>query len=141
LSTKEEYLAMLDDAYAQLKDVVRLSGERFHPPEPIIRIEGKQTHIVNFKELVSALNRDPKDLARFLSKEVGSPYTFTSDGSKLIFTTLVKPSLVRSRVEKFINMYVICPICKRPDTKIEKRGRIWVLKCLACGAESPIKKI
>ncbi|MGB9630447.1 MAG: translation initiation factor IF-2 subunit beta [Candidatus Methanodesulfokora sp.] len=141
MGMREEYLKMLDDAYESLKGIIKFSGERFNPPEPIIKVEGKQTHIVNFKELSSALNRDPKIFARFLSKEVGSPYTLTLDGSKLIFTTPVKPSLVKSRIDKFIEIYVICPICHRPDTKIVKSGKIMILKCLACGAESPVKRI
>ena len=140
MSTREEYLEMLRAAKEALPDIVE-SGERFTPPRPIVRWEGKQTHIVNFKELVTALNRDPKLLARYLSKELGSPYFLTEDGRKLILSRKLDPKLVEARIQRFIKTYVICPHCGRPDTVIVKVRRTWVLRCTACGAETPIPKI
>jgi translation initiation factor 2 subunit 2 len=36
---------------------------------------------------------------------------------------------------------VICPICKRPDTKIVKERRFHFLICEACGAKSSIRPV
>ncbi|MCD6348560.1 MAG: translation initiation factor IF-2 subunit beta [Candidatus Korarchaeota archaeon] len=140
MSIKEEYLEMLREARKQLPSVV-VSGERFSPPRPIIAIEGKQTHIVNFKEIATTLNRDPKLMARYLSKELGSPYFLTEDERKLILSRRIDPRQVENRIERFIRTYVICPHCGRPDTVIAKVKKAWILRCLACGAETPIPKI
>jgi translation initiation factor 2 subunit 2 len=37
--------------------------------------------------------------------------------------------------------YVICPVCKRPDTRIVKEKRLSFLVCNACGAKSSIKQL
>lgn len=140
MSTKEEYLEMLKEARKQLPAVVT-SGERFTHPKPVIVIEGKQTHIANFKEIADYLNRDQKLLARYLSKELGSPYFLTEDGRKLILSRRINKRQVENRIERFVKIYVICPHCGRPDTVIEKMKKTWVLRCLACGAETPIPKI
>ncbi|HDM92466.1 MAG TPA: translation initiation factor IF-2 subunit beta, partial [Candidatus Korarchaeota archaeon] len=41
----------------------------------------------------------------------------------------------------FIERYVICPICGRPDTKLVKVKRTLMQKCMACGAETPVPKV
>ncbi len=140
MSTKEEYLEMLRAARERLPKGVVVSGERFTPPTPVVIIEGRQTHLINFKEICDALNRDPKLVARYLSRELGSPYMMTG-GGKLILSRRIDPQLVDARVKRFIERYVLCPICGRPDTKLVKVKRTLVLKCLACGAETPVPKV
>ncbi len=140
MSTREEYLEMLREAREQLPMTI-VSGERFTPPRPIIAIEGRQTHVVNFKEISNSLNRDPKLIARYLSKELGSPYFLTEDERKLILSRRIDPRQVENRLDRFIRTYVICPHCGRPDTVIVKIRRAWILRCMACGAETPIPKI
>ena len=44
-------------------------------------------------------------------------------------------------IKRYVNEYVICPICKRPDTKIVKEKRLYFLQCEACGARSPLRPI
>ncbi|MCD6263176.1 translation initiation factor IF-2, partial [Candidatus Bathyarchaeota archaeon] len=38
----------------------------------------------------------------------------------------------------YTKRYVICPVCKRPDTRIVKEKRLAFLVCEACGARSSI---
>ncbi len=140
MASEEEYLEMLAAARKEAPPVVA-SGERFRPPRPIIVIIGRQTHISNFREIASGLNRDPHLLARFLSKELGSPYFITEESKKLILSRRIDPQLVEARLRKFIERYVLCPVCGRPDTRIVKVRRGWALKCEACGATSPVPKI
>ncbi len=140
MSTKEEYLNMLREARKLLPSVVA-SRERFMPPKPVIIIEGKQTHIANFREITNVLKRAPKLLARYLSKELGSPYFLTEDAKKLILSRRIDPRQVENRIDRFIRTYVVCPHCGRPDTVIVKVKKTWILRCLACGAETPIPKI
>lgn len=140
MSSREEYLLMLTEARKRLPKLV-ISGERFSPPSPVIVIEGKQTHITNFKEIATAINRDPKMIARYLSKELGSPYFLTEDERKLILTRKLDPKQVENRIGRFIRTYVICPHCNRPDTTIVKVKKAWILRCQACGAETPVPKL
>ncbi|HDI85894.1 MAG: translation initiation factor IF-2 subunit beta [Thermoproteota archaeon] len=139
-ATREEYLEMLRAARESAPPVI-VSGERFVPPRPVVVIEGRQTHIVNFREICNELNRDPQMVARYLSKELGSPYFLTENSRKLILSRRIDPHLVEARVKRFIDRYVICPLCKRPDTKLIKVKKALILKCEACGAETPVPKV
>jgi translation initiation factor 2 subunit 2 len=38
----------------------------------------------------------------------------------------------------YTETFVLCSECGRPDTKINKEGRILVLECEACGAHRPV---
>ena len=140
MSSREEYLQMLAEARSKLPKLL-VSGERFSPPRPIVLIEGRQTHVANFKEIVTAVNRDAKMIARYLSKELGSPYFLTEDERKLILSRKIDPKQVENRIERFIRTYVICPHCGRPDTVLVKVKKAWVLRCQACGAETPVPKL
>ncbi|HEX7482192.1 MAG TPA: translation initiation factor IF-2, partial [Candidatus Bathyarchaeia archaeon] len=44
-------------------------------------------------------------------------------------------------LQRYLEGYVICPVCKRPDTKIVKEKRLSFLVCNACGAKSSIKQL
>jgi translation initiation factor 2 subunit 2 len=45
-------------------------------------------------------------------------------------------------MNRLLNIYtqrfVICPVCKRPDTKMDRQERYTFLTCEACGARSPV---
>jgi translation initiation factor 2 subunit 2 len=140
MSSKEEYLKMLAHAREKLPKIL-ISGERFHPPDPEVVIEGGQTHIVNFREIGETLRRDLKLMATFLSKKLGTPYMITEKEKKLVLTGRVRPELIKPRLESFVNTYVICPVCHRPDTTLIRYKRSLILKCNACGAETPVPKI
>jgi len=50
-------------------------------------------------------------------------------------------SLVEKKIDAYIKEFVYCKECKRPDTHIEKEGRIIFLKCEACGAKEYLRRI
>jgi translation initiation factor 2 subunit 2 len=43
-------------------------------------------------------------------------------------------------IRNYVEDYVICSECGRPDTRLVKDGRIPVLRCDACGGHRPVKK-
>ncbi|HIH71333.1 MAG TPA: translation initiation factor IF-2 subunit beta, partial [Methanothermobacter thermautotrophicus] len=49
--------------------------------------------------------------------------------------------LINERIEDYVNKFVICHECNRPDTRIIREGRISLLKCEACGAKAPLKNV
>ena len=46
--------------------------------------------------------------------------------------------MINQKIEKYVKNYVICPVCGKPDTKLIKVDRVLVMKCMACGAVSPV---
>jgi len=38
-----------------------------------------------------------------------------------------------------VNDFVLCPDCKKSDTKLQKEDRVTTAKCMACGAKHTVK--
>jgi translation initiation factor 2 subunit 2 len=129
------YREMLQRAQEQLPRKLE-KYDRFEVPRPHVVVVGRKTVIQNFKEICDTLNRDPKHLLKFLSGEMATLATI--DGTRAIFQGVFKGDTIKNLVETYVERYVICPVCKRPDTRIVKEKRISFLVCEACGARSSI---
>ena len=55
--------------------------------------------------------------------------------SKIMWTNML------FAMNDYVDKYVICHECNRPDTRIIREGRIFLLKCAACGATAPLKTL
>jgi translation initiation factor 2 subunit 2 len=130
-----DYAKLLDRAYSNLPKVVG-TGERFEIPKVVGIRMGRRTILQNLGEISSKLNRDPHHLLKFLSGELATAASL--DGSRAIFQGRFDVGTVTRLLNIYAQRYVICPICNRPDTKIEKEGRFMFLRCEACGARSSI---
>lgn len=113
------------------------SGERFEIPKAKGHIQGSKTIITNFFQIVKALGRDQQHLLKFILKELATPAEIK--GSQVHFGRKVSAARLNETIEKYAKIYVICKTCGKPDTKIIKKDRVDYLKCMACGAQSPIK--
>ena len=130
-----EYNKLLERAYANLPKSVG-TGERFEIPKVVGIRMGRRTIIQNFGEISSRLNRDPHHLLKLLSREMATAAYL--DGARAIFQGRFDVETVTRLLTIYAQRYVICPICNRPDTKMEKEGRYTFLRCEACGAKSSI---
>ena len=91
---------------------------------------------MNFKEIADELQRDPDHLLKFLSGEMATLANF--DGTRAVFQGQFRADSIRNLLEVYANKYVVCPVCKRPDTRIIRERRLYFLQCDACGARSSI---
>lgn len=132
---EKDYRNLLDRAYSQLPEQIT-SYERWTIPRPDVRTVGRRTVIMNFKEIADELRREPKHLLKFLSGEMATLANF--DGTRAVFQGRFRADSIRNLLEVYTNRYVVCPVCKRPDTKIVRERRLWFLQCEACGARSSI---
>lgn len=133
-----DYEKMLDEAYSQLPSEV-FKRERFEVPRPNCTIFGSRTVLHNFMEICDVLNRNPLHFLKFLSKEMATAGAV--EGSRAIFQGKFARDTFERLMERYINEYVKCPVCKRPDTRIVKEKRLYFLICEACGARSSIRPI
>jgi translation initiation factor 2 subunit 2 len=131
----EEYYELLDRALAKVPKKI-LSGERFEYPSVVCTTFGNKTIIYNFAEISNKLNRPTSHLLKYLSKEMATSGTF--DGTRATFQGKFSKETISNILRIYCDRYVICPICKRPDTNIKKEGRFSFLVCEACGAKSSI---
>ncbi len=130
-----DYAKLLDRAYSTLPKSVG-TGERFEIPRVVGIRMGRRTILQNFGDISSKINRDPHHLLKFLSRELATAASL--DGGRAIFQGRFDVQTVTRLLNIYAKRFVICPICNRPDTKVEKEGRYLFLRCEACGARSSI---
>jgi translation initiation factor 2 subunit 2 len=134
----EDYEKMLSEAYEKIKPVESHIG-RFEVPKVEGHIEGTKTIITNFRAIANYIRREPEHFLKFLLNELASPGVIKGD--RLILTRKISSSLINEKISLYVQNYVICKECKKPDTEILKEDRINFIHCLACGAKKPIAKI
>ncbi|MEM2974159.1 MAG: translation initiation factor IF-2 subunit beta, partial [Candidatus Micrarchaeia archaeon] len=93
----------------------------------------------NFDAITSKLRRNPRHIAKYLSKELAAPGVV--EGSRLILNAKLNERIINDKLKEYIVSFVICKQCKRPDTKIVEEDRLPVMICEACGARSAVGKI
>lgn len=132
------YEDLLKKACAQMPEV-SLKHERLELPKLMVNTVGMRTIISNFKEVADALDRDPQHILKFLTREMATAATFQD--SRAIFQGKFRRESFERLLQRYLDSYVVCPICKRPDTRIIKEKRLSFLVCNACGAKSSIKQL
>ena len=133
----DPYEALLKKAYSEMTEVSE-SHERFSVPEAKSYIEGKTTVLENFAEIADVARRDKDHIMKFLLGELGTAGKI--DGNRAIFNGKFESSLINSLVKSYVEDYVICSECGRPDTRLVKDDRYLLLRCDACGGHRPVKK-
>jgi len=133
-----DYRELLKRAHDQLPHEF-FEHKRFEIPKVKSGTIGMRTYIINYKEIAEAMNRDPLHLLRYLSREMATAGSI--NGARAIFQGKFKTDTLDSLIQHYAQEFVICPVCKRPDTKIRKEKRFSFLTCDACGAKSSIRAI
>ena len=114
-------------------------GERFQVPEPDLIVEGKTTVLRNFLEITEAINRSPIQVLQYLLRELGT--AGAQEDRRVVFKGKVTTQQVAERLKAYIDTYVMCSECNRPDTRLVKEDRVAILECDACGARRPVKVV
>jgi translation initiation factor 2 subunit 2 len=135
---KYNYEELLKRACEQMPEV-SLKRERLEMPRLLITTIGMRTIISNFKEVADTLNRDPQHILKFLTREMATAATYHD--SRAIFQGRFQRDSFERLLQRYMESFVICPVCKRPDTKIVKEKRLSFLVCNACGAKSSVKQL
>ena len=117
----ESYEELLKKAKSQLTEI-KQDTNRFEIPKIIGHLEGNKTIISNFSAIAKSLNRDQSHLLKYLLRELASPGGI--DNQRLILGRKLPSSLINSKIEQYVNGFVLCPECKKPDTLLTKEDRI-----------------
>ena len=135
---KYDYDELLKRACSQMPEV-SLKHERLAMPRLYITTVGMRTITSNFNEVADVLNRDPQHILKFLTREMATAATFNDN--RAVFQGKFKRDSFERLLQRYMEGFVTCPVCKRPDTKITKEKRLSFLLCNACGAKSSIKQL
>lgn len=133
------YEQLLDKLYKEVKPIEKTVTERFEVPKVTGHVEGTKTIIDNFKEICSVVRRPQEHILKFLFRELASPGKVEND--RLILNRKLPSKLINEKIERYINEFVICHDCKKPDTELvkDKEHRMTFLHCLACGGKNNVR--
>ena len=129
------YKSLLQRARSKLPEKVT-AHERFQLPDVDVIYEGKTTVLRNFGDLVDQIRREPEQILGTLLKELGTAGSL--DGRRVVFKGRVAAKAIEDKIRGFVELYVLCQECNRPDTHLNKEGRTIILECEACGAHRPV---
>ncbi len=133
----EDYMKGLERAMSRLP-ASKGTEDRFVIPPPKIFYEGKTTVLENFTSIADALNRDPDHLMKFILQEMGTAGKI--EGQHAVFQGRFTEQSLERHIDSYVQEYVICSECHRPDTQLIRSDRVLMLKCEACGAHRPVRK-
>ncbi len=131
------YEALLDEAYEDVE--VSCECGRFEVLKVKGHHEGVRTVISNFGQILTCLRRSPEHVMKFLSKELAS--SVEMKGDRLVLSRKLASKDINDKIEKYVNGFVLCPKCKKPDTELEESKGKAFLRCLACGEKHEVHKI
>ena len=133
----DDYEKLLGEAFEKVKPTEFC--DRFEVKKVEGRHEGTKTLITNFTAIAICVRREPDHIARFLFKELASPGEI--DGDRLILVRKLPSAQINEKVEKYVEKFVKCSNCGKPDTEIIVEGNLTFLKCMACGTKKAIQDI
>ena len=131
-----EYESLLDRARDKIPTEIS-ERARWTLPDPEILIEGNQTIIRNFSELISKMDRDPNHVYQFLLNELGT--SGTRESARVMFKGRIPPKRIRGKIVNYVKSYILCNQCNSPDTHFIKEERRTLMESQACGATRPIR--
>ncbi len=134
----ESYDQLLDRAVEQIPKAV-FESARFQIPQADVATVGNRTIIRNFKVIATALNREPIHLMKYLLREMGA--AGEEQGVQATFQGKFSNAVVDERIRRYAEEFVLCRECGKPDTKLERRERVYMLRCEACGARTSVRGV
>ena len=109
--------------------------DRFVMPKARIEPAGAKTIIINFVEIAGSLRRDEGHLLKFILKELATKGDL--EKGRLTVIGRFPDEHINKKIETYVKLFVICPQCGKPDTKLTRQDRFYFLNCEACGAKHP----
>lgn len=134
----EDYEKLLDRALERIPKAV-FESSRFQIPEAEVSIVGNRTILRNFQGISSALNREPEHLIKYLLRELGAAGNL--EGTQAVFQGKFLKTIVDDRIRRYAEEFVLCRECGKPDTRLGRRERVYMLRCEACGARTSVRSV
>lgn len=115
---------------------VAMATERFSVPKITGHLEGNKTVVSNFFQIANTIGRPPEHLLKYISRETAAKGELKRQ--LLVFNTKIPSVKINEKIQQYVDNYVLCKECGKPDTKLYKEGTIMFMKCQACGARHAV---
>ena len=129
------YEEMLKKAKESLPNVEDKCN-RFEMPKVKGHVEGNRTIIINIFAIADQLARPAEHILKYLQRELATPGFFQD--KRLVFGRKLTSGMINDKLTKYVQIFVLCDQCCKPDTKLlEEEGKL-IKKCMACGTKSHV---
>ncbi len=130
----DEYEKLLEKAHKDIKPVeASKEFERWEIPSANFRVLGNKTIVSNFLQICAYIRRDCNHVIKFLSKELAA--LSKMENERLVFNRKIQNGKIDEKIRLYVNKFVLCKECKKPDTELLKQDGFLFIHCLACGAK------
>ncbi|CAK4649122.1 hypothetical protein LEN26_012801 [Aphanomyces euteiches] len=111
-------------------------------PPQLMRVGTKKTLWVNFQEICKMMHRNPEHVLQFTLSELGTEGNL--DGTqRLIIRGRYVPKYIESLLKKYITEYVMCQMCRSPNTTLTRDNvtRLHFVNCQECESSRSVAVI
>jgi translation initiation factor 2 subunit 2 len=130
------YEKLLDDAYENISPV-ETKIERFEVPKIEGHFQGRTTILTNLHQIAAYLRRDINHLLKYLLRELATSGKI--EGNRVILQTKIPSSKINEKIQQYVQEFVFCRECGKPDTELIKQDSFMFVHCLACGAKHSVR--
>jgi translation initiation factor 5 len=106
------------------------------------KIEGKgngiKTVLPNLSDVAQALKRDSAEVNKFFGTELGAQTTYSSESDRAVVNGAHTDATLQGLMHKYIELFVLCPNCRLPETEYKIKSGAVYHKCMACGAKEMV---
>lgn len=111
---------------------------RYKMPRLVAKIEGRgngiKTVIMNCVDIAYSLHRSAPEITKFFGCELGAQSKYDEKTERSVVNGAFDAGTMQQHLSKFIEIFVLCPSCRLPETKYKFKGHSISHKCAACGA-------
>jgi len=100
----------------------------------------RKSILVNFKEICDGLKRPYDHVISFIATELGTE-AFMDGRQRLVMRGRWRPANMENVLRRYVQTYVICTVCKSPDTVLEKENRLFFVKCSNCKSRPSVAAV
>lgn len=115
-----------------------LEKERFEVPNISGHIQGNKTILTNFVQIATKLGRNPNHMLKFVLREIATPGEIKKNNT-VIISAKVNSVKINEKIKKYVDEFVLCWECGKPDTKLIKEDGALFVRCMACGVKRQVK--
>src|SRR4029079_19372459 len=86
--------------------------------------------IDNLETVCKDINRDPKMIIEYFKKKFKTNFIYKD--KRLTTTKEILYIDFENAIRVYIESYVICPVCKLPETELHPKNNLIILSCKCC---------
>lgn len=102
------------------------------------RGNGIKTVIDNVIQVALGLHRDPGEVNKFFGCELGAQTTWNPETERAVVNGSHTDRDLQTLVHKYVELFVLCPSCRLPETEYKVKNEMIWHKCAACGAKEAV---